>query len=187
LLLKTATFKEHPMTRLLLRWSTVTVIKITFTLLASHLKYSWFYVLITYLKLVLWCGSVTTMALHLCSCCASSTLAVALLRTNLRQVCHTPLPLSPSSIIWYWWKQGGERAHRATHWLRICGLATQLVYGWGLIKEPKTSHLMGLIGSGRLVIFPYYGHSTTNLTLHKAGMYSSRHLPWLEVASRQFF
>ena len=34
---------------------------------------------------------------------------------QLRQVVHTPLPLSPSSIIWYQRKLGGKQAHHATH------------------------------------------------------------------------
>ena len=36
-------------------------------------------------------------------------------RNNLRQVVHTLLPLSPSSIIWYQRKQEGKRAHHVMH------------------------------------------------------------------------
>jgi len=38
-----------------------------------------------------------------------------LLRNNLRQVVHTLLPLSPSSIIWYQRKLGSKQAYRVVH------------------------------------------------------------------------
>ena len=41
--------------------------------------------------------------------------AATLLRNNLRQVVHTLLPLSPSSIIWYQRKLGSKRAYRVVH------------------------------------------------------------------------
>ena len=37
---------------------------------------------------------------------------MTLLRNNLRQVVHTLLPLSPSSIIWYQRKLGSKQAYR---------------------------------------------------------------------------
>ena len=37
------------------------------------------------------------------------------LRNNLRQVVHTLLPLSPSSIIWYQRKLGSKQAYRVVH------------------------------------------------------------------------
>jgi len=41
--------------------------------------------------------------------------AATLLRNNLRQVVHTLLPLSPSSIIWYQRKLGSKQAYRVVH------------------------------------------------------------------------
>jgi len=38
--------------------------------------------------------------------------AVTLLRNNLRQVVHTLLPMSPSSIIWYQQKLGSKQVHQ---------------------------------------------------------------------------
>ena len=38
-----------------------------------------------------------------------------LLRNNLRQVVHTLLPLSPSSIIWYQRKLASKQAYRVVH------------------------------------------------------------------------
>ena len=38
-----------------------------------------------------------------------------LLRNNLRQVVHTLLPLSPSSIIWHQRKLGSKQAYRVVH------------------------------------------------------------------------
>jgi len=38
-----------------------------------------------------------------------------LLRNNLRQVVHTLLPPSPSSIIWYQRKLGSKQAYRVVH------------------------------------------------------------------------
>ena len=40
---------------------------------------------------------------------------MTLLRNNLRQVVHTLLPLSPSSIIWYQRKLGSKQAYRVVH------------------------------------------------------------------------
>jgi len=34
---------------------------------------------------------------------------------NSRLVLHTHVPLSPSSIIWYWQKLGCKQAHHAMH------------------------------------------------------------------------
>ena len=44
-------------------------------------------------------------------------------RNNLRQVVHTLLPLSPSSIIWYQRKLGSKQAHRVVHQPVSCGFA----------------------------------------------------------------
>ena len=41
--------------------------------------------------------------------------AATLLHNNLRQVVHTPLPLSPISTIWYQRKLGGKQAHHMMH------------------------------------------------------------------------
>jgi len=41
--------------------------------------------------------------------------AATLLRNNLRQVVHTLLPLSPSSIIWYQRKLVSKQAYRVVH------------------------------------------------------------------------
>jgi len=41
--------------------------------------------------------------------------AATLLRNNLRQVVHTLLSLSPSSIIWYQRKLGSKQAYRVVH------------------------------------------------------------------------
>ena len=41
--------------------------------------------------------------------------AATLLSNNLRQVVHTLLPLSPSSIIWYQRKLGSKQAYRMVH------------------------------------------------------------------------
>ena len=46
-----------------------------------------------------------------------------LLRSNLRQVVHTLLPLSPSSIIWYQRKLGSKQAYRIVHQPVSRGLA----------------------------------------------------------------
>jgi len=46
-----------------------------------------------------------------------------MLRNNLRQVVHTLLPLSPSSIIWYQRKLGSKQAYRVVHQPASCGLA----------------------------------------------------------------
>ena len=48
---------------------------------------------------------------------------MTLLHNNLRQVVHTPLPLSPSSIIWYQRKLGGKQAYRVVHQPVSRGLA----------------------------------------------------------------
>jgi len=48
---------------------------------------------------------------------------VTLLRNNLRQVVHTLLPLSPSSIIWYQRKLGSKQAHHVVHQPVSRGLA----------------------------------------------------------------
>jgi len=48
---------------------------------------------------------------------------VTLLRNNLRQVVHTLLPLSPSSIIWYQRKLGSKQAYRMVHQPVSRGLA----------------------------------------------------------------
>ena len=49
--------------------------------------------------------------------------AATLLRNNLRQVVHTLLPLSPSSIIWYQRKLGSKQAYRLVHQPVSRGLA----------------------------------------------------------------
>ena len=49
--------------------------------------------------------------------------AATLLRNNLRQVVHTLLPLSPSSIIWYQRKLGSKQAYRVVHQLVSRGFA----------------------------------------------------------------
>jgi len=49
--------------------------------------------------------------------------AATLLRNNLRQVVHTLLPLSPSSIIWYQRKLGSKQAYRVVHQPVSRGLA----------------------------------------------------------------
>jgi len=61
---------------------------------------------------------------HRCVICCS-TLAVALWGNNLKQVVHTHVPLSPSSINWYQCKSWGvnRQAHQAMHLPRIHGLA----------------------------------------------------------------
>jgi len=46
-----------------------------------------------------------------------------LLRNNLRQVVHTLLPLSPSSIIWYQRKLGSKQAYHVVHQPVSRGLA----------------------------------------------------------------
>jgi len=46
-----------------------------------------------------------------------------LLRNNLRQVVHTLLPLSPSSIIWYQRKLVSKQAYRVVHQPVSCGFA----------------------------------------------------------------
>jgi len=46
---------------------------------------------------------------------AGSRASAATLRNNLRQVVHTLLPLSPSSIIWYRRKLGSKQAYRVVH------------------------------------------------------------------------
>ena len=46
---------------------------------------------------------------------AGSIPAATLLRNNLRQVVHTLLPLSPSSIIWYQRKLGSKQAYHVVH------------------------------------------------------------------------
>ena len=48
---------------------------------------------------------------------------MALLRNNLRQVVHTLLPLSPSSIIWYQRKLGSKQAYHVVHQPVSRGLA----------------------------------------------------------------
>ena len=42
---------------------------------------------------------------------------------QLRQVVHTLLPLSPSSIIWYQRKLGSKQAYRVVHQPVSCGFA----------------------------------------------------------------
>ena len=51
---------------------------------------------------------------------------------NHRQVSHTVLPLSPSSIKRYQQKLGAKQALRAMHWPVSMDLQLQLVSGWGL-------------------------------------------------------
>jgi len=53
---------------------------------------------------------------------SNALLATAPLGNNLRQVSRTPLRMSPSSIICYWWKQGGKQTNHVTHWPRVCSL-----------------------------------------------------------------
>ena len=48
---------------------------------------------------------------------------VTLLRNNLRQVVHTLLPLSPSSIIWYQRKLGSKQAYHVVQQPVSRGLA----------------------------------------------------------------
>ena len=48
---------------------------------------------------------------------------MTLLRNNLKQVVHTILPLSPSSIIWYQRKLGSKQAYRVVHQPVSRGLA----------------------------------------------------------------
>ena len=48
---------------------------------------------------------------------------MTLLRNNLRQVVHTLLPLSPSSIIWYQRKLGSKQAYHVVHQPVSPGLA----------------------------------------------------------------
>ena len=48
---------------------------------------------------------------------------MTLLCNNLRQVVHTLLPLSPSSIIWYQRKQGSKQAYHVVHQPVSRGLA----------------------------------------------------------------
>ena len=48
---------------------------------------------------------------------------MTLLRNNLRQVVHTLLPLSPSSIIWYQRKLGSKQAYHVVHQPVSHGLA----------------------------------------------------------------
>ena len=49
--------------------------------------------------------------------------AATLLRNNLRQVVHSILPLSPSSIIWYQRKLGSKQAYHVVHQPVSRGLA----------------------------------------------------------------
>ena len=62
-----------------------------------------------------------------------------LLRSNLRQVVHTLLPLSPSSIIWYQRKLGSKQTYRVVHQPVSRGLAV-LADAWlsGWLAEIST-------------------------------------------------
>ena len=58
---------------------------------------------------------------------------MTLLRNNLKQVVHTLLPLSPSSIIWYQGKLGSKQAYRVVHQPASRGftvLADAWLLGW---------------------------------------------------------
>jgi len=66
------------------------------------------------------------------------------------------VPLSPSSIIWYQRKLGSKQAHRATHWLRVYGLAAQASV-WLRANESEISAAPRAkwLGKGLSLLFKY--------------------------------
>ena len=73
-----------------------------------------------------------------CDLFVVGALAVGTIRSGLGQATYTCVPLSPSSIIWYWQKLGSKQACRAIHWPHIRGLAV-LAGVWLMVIETEIS------------------------------------------------